>query len=361
MIIESSSIALTSGHSFIQRYSKEESLKTWVGDVRPDFEGRNANLPLTARQDQVALSDTSKSMQKMIKQQSEESKDCDSVNLEPSEHDKITLKLIEKLLEELTGKKFHIRLGTDIELKAEPPDIPKSQPDAQEAPVQEKAGWGLEYDLHEKYYESEQMDFAAEGVIRTSDGREINFSLDLEMSREFASQYDVSIRAGDAVKVDPLVINFAASAAQLTSEKISFDLNADGSDEEISFVAAGSGLLFLDLNGDQIVNNGSELFGPQSGNGFVQLSQYDATGDNWVDENDPVFGSLRIWARDQQGTDLYYSLAQAGVGAIYLGNAESPYTLKDQNNQTSGQITQTGIAVKENGSVITVQDVDLSI
>lgn len=360
MRIESSSIALTSGHRSMQLYSKEEFLKTWAGDVRPDFEGENTNQP-AALIDRVELSNASISKQKMIKNEAKESKDCDSVTFEPSEHDKITLKLIEKLMEELTGKTFSIRLAPGIELRAETPECPESQSDSQNAPVREKAGWGLEYDLHEKYYESEQTAFAAGGMIRTSEGREINFSLDLEMSREFASRHDVSIRAGDAVKVDPLVINFAAPAAQLTSEKFLFDLDADGTDEEISFLAAGSGFLSLDLNNDNLINNGSELFGPRAGNGFARLAGYDATGDNWIDENDPVFARLRIWTRDREGTDLLYSLEQAGVGAIYLGNVDSPYSLKDGSNQLHGLITQTGIALKEDGSVITVQDVDISI
>lgn len=200
MKIESSSILLASDNRSIQLYSKEESLKTWVGDVRPDFEGKNAKLPSAARQDQVELSDVSKSMQKIINKEAKESKDCDSVTIETSEHDKIALKLIEKLMEELTGKKFYIKLVPGIELRAETPECTGSQSNTQTSPVQEKAGWGLEYDLHEKYYESERTTFDAEGVIRTSDGREINFSLELEMSREFASQNDVSIRAGDAVK-----------------------------------------------------------------------------------------------------------------------------------------------------------------
>lgn len=361
MKIASSSIALNSDHRSLEQYSREESLKTWVGDVRPDFEGRNAGSPSAARLDQVELSNASKSLQNAANNETRESKNSDSITIEPSEHDKITLRLIEKMLEELTGKKFHAMLATDIELRARPPDIPESQATGQDPPARQKAGWGLEYDLHEKYNESEQTAFAADGVVRTSDGRQINFSLNLEMSREFSSQHDVSIRAGDAVKVDPLVINFDASAAQLTSGKISFDLDADGSNEDISFVAEGSGFLALDLNNDNIVNDGSELFGPGSGDGFAQLAQYDVTGDNWIDENDPVFGSLRIWTRDQQGTDLLYSLAQAGVGAVYLGSAESPFSLKDGNNQLFGLITQTGIALKEDGSVVTVQDVDLSI
>lgn len=64
---------------------------------------------------------------------------------------------------------------------------------------------------------------------------------------------------------------------------------------------------------------------------------------------------------DEQGNSSLYSLGQAGVGAIYLGNVETPYSLKGADNQLQGSIAQTGIAVMEDGSVATVQDVDLSV
>jgi len=61
------------------------------------------------------------------------------------------------------------------------------------------------------------------------------------------SEESVSIRAGDAALTDPLVINYAGPAADLTSAKFSFDLDADGTDDHISFVSPGSGVLTLDL------------------------------------------------------------------------------------------------------------------
>ncbi len=360
MIIESSSISMSAAHHYNQRYSKEESLKSWVGDIRPDFEGKGAASVLqSVRQDQVEISKTA--VKKSVEKKAKDSKDCDSVTIEPSEHDKITLKLLEKLFEQLTGKKFNFKLVQSIELKSENLECPESQSSDQSPPAPEKAGWGLEYDLHEKYYESEQTSFEAGGVIRTSDGREVNFSLQLEMSREFASQNDVSIRAGDAVKIDPLVINFAGNAAQLTSEKFSFDIDADGTEDQVSFLAAGSGFLSIDLNNDGLINDGSELFGPQSGNGFAQLAGYDVSGDNWIDESDPVFAGLRVWTRDAQGIDQLYSLGRLGIGAVYLGNIETPYSLKSGDNLSLGGIAQTGIALREDGSVVTVQDVDLTI
>ena len=171
-------------------------------------------------------------------------------------------------------------------------------------------GWGVEYEFHEAHYEKQNMSFAAQGTVKTSDGREINFNVQLNMSREFASRTDISLRAGDAVKVDPLVINFGGGVPNLTDKKFSFDLDNDGSSEQISFVTQGSGFLALDLNNDGTINNGSELFGPQSGNGFSELAEYDGDGNGWIDENDDIYDKLRIWTKDETATTSFWLLAR---------------------------------------------------
>ena len=69
------------------------------------------------------------------------------------------------------------------------------------------------------------------------------------MSREFYSEQNMQVRAGDALK-DPLVINFSGTAAQLGQRDFYFDIDADGSKDQIAFVGEGSGLLALDKNED---------------------------------------------------------------------------------------------------------------
>ena len=77
-----------------------------------------------------------------------------------------------------------------------------------------------------------------------------------------------------------------------------FDIDADGEEESISYLQGGSGYLALDKNGDGVINDGSELFGTKSGDGFADLAEYDADGNGWIDENDPIFDKLLIWAKD---------------------------------------------------------------
>ncbi|NJD04840.1 MAG: hypothetical protein FIA99_20075 [Ruminiclostridium sp.] len=362
MRIDSSAVSMAASSSYIEKSFKEESLKTWIGDKRPDFEGEENKAGLfTVPVDILELSKSGKaSLEKQAQLQTSVVEDEDSVSFELSDKDKQKIMLIQKMLEALTGKKIKFVIMDRVKLEKAFKDsnikIVRPQPQA----VQ-RQGWGLEYDLHEAHYEKQKMSFEAQGVVRTADGREINFSLNLNMSREFATRTDISIRAGDAIKADPLVINLNNSAPCLTEQKFGFDLDNDGTAAQISFVTGGSGFLALDLNNDSIINNGSELFGPQSGNGFKELAEYDSDGNGWIDGNDTAYDKLRIWTKDENGADRLLALGQVGVGAIYLGNIDTAFSLKDSSNQLQGEIAKTGVYLKENGTAGTIQHIDLAI
>jgi len=147
----------------------------------------------------------------------------------------------------------------------------------------------------------------------------------------------------------------------LTDSKFSFDIDCDGSPDQISRLCAGSGFLSLDLNNDGKINDGSELFGAQSGNGFTDLSLYDSDNNGWIDENDAVFDKLRIWSQDEYGNDILFALGQKGIGAICLGSAGTSFSLRGEGNKENGVIQRTGIFLNENGSAGTIQHVDLVV
>ena len=171
-----------------------------------------------------------------------------------------------------------------------------------------------------------------------------------EYEQEFFSSEEIHIRAGDAIRKDPLVINFDAPTAMLADNKFSFDIDCDGSPDQISRLMAGSGFLSLDLNNDGKINDGSELFGPQSGDGFSDLSLYDSDKNGWIDENDMIFERLRIWTKDEYGNDTLFALGEKGIGAIYLGSAGTTFSLRGEGNEEM-VIRKTGIFLRENGNV----------
>ena len=158
------------------------------------------------------------------------------------------------------------------------------------------------------------------------------------------------------------MINLDTNIASVSDQKFFFDLDADGKEEEISFAGKGSGFLALDKNGDGKINDGSELFGTKSGDGFKDLSAYDEDGNGWIDEHDSIFSQLKIWTKDEEGNDHLIDLKKADVGAIYLGNADTQFSLKNDANELNAEIKKTGIYLKEStGSVGTLNHVDLVV
>ena len=181
------------------------------------------------------------------------------------------------------------------------------------------------------------------------------------MARQYREDSSVSLRLGDAARqVDPLVLNFSGNAAQLSDQRFAFDLDARGGQEQIASLAPGSGFLVFDRNGDGVANDGSELFGPTSGDGFSELAALDGDGNGWIDEGDAAFGQLRVWTPDASGKGELATLAAAGVGALSLTHVATPFDLKTDDNQMLGQIRSTGIFLQENGSAGTMQHVDLT-
>ena len=216
--------------------------------------------------------------------------------------------------------------------------------------------------------EQEDTSFSTVGTVRTKDGREINFNINVNMSRRCEEYYREELNVAQFTLHDPLVINLDTDATELSDQTFYFDLDADGREEEISMLK-GSGYLALDKNGDGIINNGSELFGTGNGDGFADLAQYDEDGNGWIDENDAIWSKLKIWCKDENGNDVLYKLSDKGVGAICLQNVSTDFTVQGDRkgqdgstnaNATNAVIRKTGIFLYENGNVGTVQHVDMA-
>ena len=350
MKITGSSLQLESSHYEFQRHEISESLRMWVGNRRPDFEGDDSRRPTPT--EIIQISDAGRAAQAGETSAVEQ-------GLDAAEHDPV-LSLIRRLLAMLTGEE--VKVFDAAELQPDTGPAVQAPTTANSAPSQ-PAGFGVEYDYRESYTEVEQTAFDAQGVVQTADGREINFNLSLFMARSYHVETSVSLRLGDArQKSDPLVINFSGNAAQLTDQRFAFDLNSDGTaSEQINYLAGGAGFLAFDRNGNRRIDNGTELFGARSGDGFAELAELDSDCNGWIDENDEIFSRLRIWTLDEAGNKTLLALGQAGIGAIYLGNVRSEFGLKTETNEQLGQIRSSGIFLKETGEAGTIQHVDLAI
>lgn len=223
--------------------------------------------------------------------------------------------------------------------------------------------WQRTQTVDSYYSEREATTFDTKGIVKTSDGRELSFSLSLSMSRNFIEETQISEKLSDVMTFyDPLVINMDVPTAAVTDQKFLFDIDQDGTSEKISSLAKGSGFLALDKNGDGIINDGSELFGTKSGDGFKDLAQYDLDGNGWIDENDAIFECLRVWTKDINGNDILLSLKEADVGAIYLDHISTGFDLKDsETNDTHARVQSSGVFLHEStGLAGTIQHVDFS-
>ena len=209
-------------------------------------------------------------------------------------------------------------------------------------------------------YEAEDTYFSTTGKVHTEDGREIDFNVNVGMSREFRQYYEEELNLQPQDMIDPLIINLDGDVADVSDQTFFFDLDADGVLDQVNQLGSGSGFLALDKNNDGKINDGSELFGTASGDGFRDLARYDEDGNGWIDENDSIWDKLKIWCKDADGNDVLCRLADKGVGAICLQNVGTQFTQQAQDGSVKSIVRNTGVFLYENGNAGTIQHVDMA-
>jgi hypothetical protein len=339
MKIAASSMDMFASHRSQATLAVDERLSAWVGR-RPDAAGesRLARSVVVSQAARQALSQEQAQASSTVAK----SDDDDGTKSDPK------LALLKTIIEQLTGQRIRLMsvsgLGTAQQMAAS---------------TAQAAQFGIAYDRTETRTESEETHFEASGTIQTVDGKRIDFNLALSMARSETTTSSVSLRAGNAVSKDPLVINFSGETASLSSQRFSFDLMGDGQQVDMPLLGQGSGFLVLDAVDSGKVTSGKQLFGPASGDGFTDLAKYDGDASGWIDEADAVFDRLGVWTPDASGGGSVRSLRDAGVGALYLGRTATPFTLKD--GAALGAVRSTGVYVAEDGRVGTMQQVDVNV
>jgi hypothetical protein len=276
------------------------------------------------------------------------------------------LQTLARMIEAITGRP--VRLldldpTTATTAQAQPPtDARTLAPTTTgQPPAPAPQGWGLVYEATQTRTEVENLSVQAQGEIRTADGRSLSFQLSIEMQTVHTESSQISLRAGDAVLKDPLVLHFDGPLGELRNTQFSFDLDANGQAERMPFVGTGSGFLVLDRNGNGRVDDGSELFGTRSGDGFADLAQWDSDGNGWIDEADAVFKRLQVWRMDASGQTRLASLADSGVGALSVQRVGSDQSLRQADGSRLGQLRSTGLYLTESGQAKAMQQIDLAV
>lgn len=355
MQVKDSTISMSSQYARMRQESVSERLKVRIG---PDPR-QSATLGQAA--DRVSISDRARAALAQAgslstaPSQALQSVIMDETHIDPQ------IRMIKRIIELLTGVEIDtIELSKILRRRQgqAPAELGAQASAPATAPEPE---WSVEYDRSYEYHDFQYMSFDAEGLITTVDGEQIRFALSLSMQHEESVHITTSIRMHNGKKVDPIIINLTDEAAQLSDALFEFDLDADGTTEMIPGLRRGSGFLVLDRNGDGMVNDGTELFGPSTGNGMDELAEHDSDGNGWLDERDEVWTQLYVWTGGAAGDDRLVSLAQAGVGAIYLGSVGAQFQMKNSANRPLGELARMGLYLREDKTVGAMQQIDFII
>ncbi|MDD0972982.1 calcium-binding protein [Pseudomonas fontis] len=175
----------------------------------------------------------------------------------------------------------------------------------------------------------------------------------------------------------PLVLDLDGDGVETLSKAggIHFDHDGNGFAETTGWAGKDDGILVWDRNGNNQIDDGSELFGNHTAgsagdaaaNGFLALKALDRNNDGKVDAGDADFANLRVWVdRNSDGklqNGELLTLAEAQVQALNVGylepgkpnaNGEIPGAVIDSNGN---QHRQTGTFVRSDGTQGGMNDV----
>ena len=357
MKISSFDVEQRATSSFVRVEKSEMNIQAFRVNTQPALEGSAIVL---------SLSEESLNLQKT------EAEDLFHL----SDEDKAKIRMLEDFVSAITGKKFKFKQVVKLEeseKKAEPTFGRRGA-----GPVAQQGGsvaaplggsplgggtplgeLGIRISTRHEISESEMMSFQSKGVVKTADGKTIDFQVNLHMERSYYESSSTLIELGAKMQ-DPLVINFDGKGVAFGEDSIELDITLDGEKDIFRNLAQGSGFLAFDQNQNGEIDDGTELFGAKTGNGFDELALHDQDANGWIDENDAIFKSLKLWTVSPTGEKSLIGLKEADVGAIYLGKVASQFHVKE-GMELVGRIRESSVYLKESGGAGTVHEIDLKV
>jgi hypothetical protein len=156
----------------------------------------------------------------------------------------------------------------------------------------------------------------------------------------------------------PIVLDLDGNGIQtvaLAESNATFDLANDGNPVRSGWISPGDGFLAVDTNRNGHIDDRSELFGGETGEGFAKLAAFDSNHDGKVDKKDKRFKELRVW-QDRNGNHVtdageLTTLKEAGVKSL-----NTAYSVNEE-TQNGNRFIERGTAVRSNGKTIEMSDV----
>ncbi len=260
----------------------------------------------------------------------------------------LSIGAVKKILEQLaTGKMLTWIDNSDNEalwdkLNAANTSAPQAAPPAAEGALT----------ITEWSYQFQQVEASFSGAAELADGQLVQWSFEFSMQSE---RFSYNVRQQDALQ-DPLVLSLDQSPVRLMDSSYEIDFFGQGSRQQLPDLAAGQYYLMYDRNGDQQLNSGLELFGPQTGQGFAELGQLDQDQNGFIDAGDTKFQHLGLWRSDTG----FRPLTDYQIGALSTQSAATPFDLY-RGDQLTGRIVRSGVYLNENGRAGLMQQIDVNI
>lgn len=213
-------------------------------------------------------------------------------------------------------------------------------------------------------YRYQSIDAELSGNLQLEDGSALRWSVHWSQQEEQFTYRQISPEQMQ----DPLVLSLNGTATQLKSTGTLLDFYGDGREVKLADLASGQYYLMRDLNQNQQLDSGLELFGPQTGQGFTELAQLDDNQNGFIEATDSQWQQLRLWS----GSSGSQTLAAHNIAAISAQSVATSFGLY-QGEALLGRIVRTGIfltqpelgelsAAKPPGfGVGLIQQVDLNI
>ncbi|WP_037587614.1 calcium-binding protein [Stenoxybacter acetivorans] len=137
----------------------------------------------------------------------------------------------------------------------------------------------------------------------------------------------------------PIIIDLNGDGVQTTPKggHVYHDHDGNGFAENTGWASAEDALLVRDLNNNNQIDNGGELFGDntllpngtRAANGFEALKAHDANGDKQITEQDAIWQELKLWQdKNQNGyadAGELTAIQNSGITAIQLNYKNSSF------------------------------------
>jgi hypothetical protein len=174
----------------------------------------------------------------------------------------------------------------------------------------------------------------------------------------------VSSFLANGTAADPIVLDLGGDGVHFTSVEngVQFDLDANGQPEQAAWTTGNEGILGMDINHNDTIDSGNEIFSPFfNGGSFADslsaLASLDGNHDGKIDASDAEFNDLVVWqdANHDGVSDPgeLSGLASLGISSISLD-------ADDANDQIDGQtVTANGTFTKADGTTGNFVEVSL--